>query len=275
MTTHKEGLLSTLTSDQLCNFIMSPFLKNAALAAASCLMAWSFSSSAKAAAIVDLKSKITVNAFFDAAVGPNGYVAFSDFNPPSFSQTFGFGQIALASANSTTDNGFFDPNGNFQTLSETLLDFDLLWTGPEFGLGFGSGYAETGFTINLANPGNVVFDFKPAINIKVSSDPFSFAFASFEYDARWNGQLINNFADNIFLLSVGGACQTIACAYANNQNFQIALPGIVGNNTFYIDPTFDSRTQQRVPGPLPILGLAAAFRSARKLRKLTSALKPH
>ena len=259
-----------------CKFIdiiMAPLLKKAALAAASCLLAWSFSSSAKAVAIVDLKSRITVNAFFDAALGPNGYVAFSDFNPPSFSQTFGFGQITVSSANSTTDLGFFDLNGNFQTLSETVLDFDLLWTGPNFGLGLGSGYAETGFTINLANPGNVVFDFNPAINIVVSSDPLSSAFASFEYDVRWNGQLINNFADNIFLLSVGGACQTIACAYANNQNFQIALPGIVGNNTFYIDPTFDSRGSTNAPGPLPILGAAAAFRSVRKLRKLSSALK--
>jgi hypothetical protein len=270
MTTLYEILLS-MVGWKFIKIMIAPLLKNAALAAASCLLAWSFSSSAKAAAIVDLNSRITVEAFFDAALGPNGYVAFSDFNPPSFSKTFGFGQINLSSANSTKDLGFFDPNGNFQTLSETVLDFDLLWTGPNFGVGFGSGYAETGFTINLANPGNVVFVFNPAINIDVSSDPLSSTFASFEYDVRWNGQLINNFADNIFLLSVGGVCQTIACAYVNNQNFQIALPGIVGKNTFYIDPTFDSG--QAVPGPLPILGAAAAFRSARKLRKLSSALK--
>jgi hypothetical protein len=239
--------------------------KKAILTLFSCTFLSAFPSPSNAAAIVDLDSRITVNAFFNAALGPSGYEAFSDFDPPSFSQTIGFGDVILSSSNSTVDQGQYDSDGNFLTVSETNLDFDLLWTGPEWGMGFGFGYAETGFTINLANPGPVAFTIDPDINVQVGSDQFSFAFAGLEYDVRWNGQLINNFADNVFLLSAGGRCYTISCAYVINQPFQVSLHGVAGLNTFYIDPTFNF--SNGAPGPLPLLGVGAAYGSTRKLRR--------
>jgi hypothetical protein len=239
--------------------------RKAVLTLFSCTFLSAFPSPSSAAAFVNLDSSITVNAFFNAALGPSGYEAFSNYDPPSFSQTIGFGDVALSSSNSTVDQGQYDSDGNFLTVSETNLDFDLLWTGPEWGFGLGFGYAETGFTINLANSGPVTITIDPDINVQVGSDQFSFAFAGIQYDVRWNGRLVDDFAGNLFLLSAGGQCYTISCAYVINQPFQVSLHGVAGLNTLYIDPTFNS--SNGVPGPLPLLGVGAAYGSTRKLRR--------
>jgi hypothetical protein len=236
----------------------------AAISLVTCL----FPESAKAIAIANFNSRISVNAFFDAALDPTDYEAFSNFDPPSFSETFTFGNAFASSSNSTTDSGDYDIDGNFSTFSETVLNINLS-AGFPFGLAVGYGYSETGFSINLSNPGDVVFDFDPAItaNVSTGADPFQFAFAGFEYDVRWNGKLINNFADNVALLSVNGQCLTPTCIYAKNDGFRISLPGVVGVNTFYIDPSFNLGNLAAVPGPLPILGIGSAFGFSRKIRK--------
>jgi|LakMenEpi03Aug12_release.lakeMendotaPanAssembly.Ray.scaffolds.fasta_scaffold135287_5 hypothetical protein len=75
---------------------------------------------------------------------------------------------------------------------------------------------------------------------------------------------------DVHFFSANGSCVTFGgCDYFYPiADFTIDLPGVVGQNILRIDPVSDTNGVV-VPGPLPLLGIAAAFRSARRIRKLT------
>jgi hypothetical protein len=66
---------------------------------------------------------------------------------------------------------------------------------------------------------------------------------------------------------------TFDCDYTYPiQEFTIDLPGVAGQNILLIDPRSDTNGVV-VPGPLPLLGVGAAFGFSRNLRKRIKATK--
>lgn len=218
-------------------------------------------------------SLISINSIFSANLGP------ANFDPFGAHADTGFhaGNADDNHYSEIINYGNYLPNGDFSAITTTILNLEV-WADHPSGYAYASGYADAGYSINLQNAGLVRFNVSPSIQVSASTEHGGeFAWANFFYNVTWNGVTINPTTEtntrlkaDLHFFSANGRCVSFGgCNYAYPiSSFTIDLPGVAGQNILRIDPVADTNGIA-VPGPLPLLGIAAAYRSARRLRKLT------
>jgi hypothetical protein len=217
----------------------------------------------------DIRSSIRIISFFDQQLGANNYRVFQDSH---YDSGFAIGN-AIAHHDSTTSNGHEDLPGGLTSDIQTKLFLHVAADHP-FGYATASGWAETGYKINLANAGQVRLDITPDILVDVSTqDLGEYAWANFLYEVTWNGVKVDNLGADLHFFHANGTCRTILCSYRNNTPLTVFVNGVAGENILFIDPISVNNGLATAPAPLPILGTAAVFGSIRKARKFSSQLK--
>ena len=226
-----------------------------------------------AAAQAKATSRISINSLFNVDLVPTNFNSFGAHADTGFHAGNAYDIHDSAVGNS----GNYLPNGSFSATTDTELVLEV-WAEHPWGYAYASGFADAGYSIDLQNAGLVKFIVSPSINVSAHTDHGGeYAWANFFYNVTWNGVTINPtmlpntlLSADLHFFHANGSCVTFVCDYTYPlSNFTIDLPGVVGQNILRIDPVSDTNGVA-VPGPLPLLGIAAAFRSARRIRKLTN-----
>jgi hypothetical protein len=226
-----------------------------------------------AAAQAKATSTISINSLFNANLVPANFDSFGAHADTGFHA----GNADDNHYSEIINSGNYLPDGDFSATTTTILNLEV-WAEHPWGYAYASGFADAGYTINLLNAGLVRFNVSPSINVSAHTDHGGeYAWANFFYNVTWNGVTINPtmlpntlLSADLHFFHANGSCVTFVCDYTYPlSNFTIDLPGVVGQNILRIDPVSDTNGVA-VPGPLPLLGIAAALRSARRIRKLTN-----
>ena len=190
------------------------------------------------------------------------------FTSPSFAQSacapggiayyLGLGSTGCISGDKIYSDFSFTGFANSTNLS--ITDSGLQHTFSASGLNFGVGTnASYSYTVAIA-PGNPNASFLGYRTAATSSDVFNALVSTKTLTGTPNGDAstaINEAVGNLVLYSptIGGP---------------VVFTGSINVTGGRMDVFTDTVVQQRVPGPLPILGAAAAFGYSRRLRKRLS-----
>jgi hypothetical protein len=215
-------------------------------------------------------STISINSLFDAALVPTNFDSFGAHADSGFHA----GNADDNHYSEVVNSGAYLPSGDFSATTTTVLNLEV-WADHPWGYAYASGFADAGYSINLQNAGLVRFIVSPSIQVSAHTDRGGeYAWANFFYNVTWNGVTINptmmpntRLTADLHFFHANGRCLTFDCDYTYPiQQFTIDLPGVVGQNRLSIDPVSDLNGVV-VPGPLPLLGVGAAFGFSRNLRK--------
>ena len=216
-------------------------------------------------------STISINSLFDIDLLPTNFNSFGAHADSGFHA----GNADDNHYSEVVNSGAYLPSGDFSATTTTVLNLEV-WADHPWGYAYASGFADAGYSINLQNAGLVRFIVSPYVQVNATTNHGGeYAWANFFYDVTWNGVTINptispntRLSADLHFFSANGSCVTFGgCDYFYPiQQFTIDLPGVVGQNILRIDPVSDTNGVV-VPGPLPLLGVGAAFGFSRNIRK--------